>query len=372
MQRFVSRRRLALLIALFATLLLPALPASASAGTLPPEGVFEGCDLNSQLLTCVQRLSVIHQGGMQVVVIPAGGSLINMAAYATAAQTQGMKVMWALSQTGWWDGSSVAGYFPGFRAGCDCTSNSGLLSFGVHWLSLLPATYGYYAADDWILPGDPSHVAPYIQAIKAADPHHVVMISAADSSQAAPYQGMADTIGNEIYPVTTDSLMPASQHLADWQSVDQSAADAQRAADRAGKSSTFILQAFTFGDNVDDGAAVGACTGSMTKQQCYDALRYPTPAEQLKLRNEVLLHAHPSLILWWSFPGTYGQSGSDTYSIYPTGATAAARWTGLSAAATAPYPVAPAPTAHAASPRRHRVVRRHRAKPRRRVVHRRR
>ena len=56
------------------------------------------------------------------------------------------------------------------------------------------------------------------------------------------------------------------------------------------------------------------------------------------MRNEVLTNADPKLIIWFSFYGTYGQTGSDTYSIYPTGADAAARWNGLSEAIQAPLP----------------------------------
>jgi hypothetical protein len=52
----------------------------------------------------------------------------------------------------------------------------------------------------------------------------------------------------------------------------------------------------------------------------------------------VLTNARPKLILWWSFFGTYGQTGNDTYSIYPTGTEAAARWSGLSEAIQAPFP----------------------------------
>jgi hypothetical protein len=44
--------------------------------------------------TCVQRLQVMHQGGMQVVVISASsGSLDSLASYAAAAQSLGMSVM---------------------------------------------------------------------------------------------------------------------------------------------------------------------------------------------------------------------------------------------------------------------------------------
>lgn len=362
----LSRRFAPLLTLLAALLTLVALAApAASAQTLPPEGIFDDCSLGSQLSTCIQRLGVIHQGGFQVVVMQPSGSLADIAAYSTAAQNMGMKVMWSLSNAGWWVSTmgSVAGSFPSFSAACGCTSDPEVLAFTVHTLAQLPATYGYYAADDWsITAADRPSVARWVAAIKAADPHHTVLISASQQSQANQYQPIADTIGEEIYPVTTDS--------PDWQSVRQGASDAQHAADSAGKPSTFILQAFTFGDNLDDGEAVGACTPSMSKFACYNHLRYPSAAAQLTLRNQILQHAHPKLILWWSFQGTYGQAGNDTYSIYPTGATAAARWAGLSTAVRAPYPASAAQLAHQAAARKHRVAgKRHRSTRRHHKLH---
>jgi len=57
--------------------------ATAYASTLPPEGIFENCNLDTQMSTCVQRLQVIHQGGFQIVVISAtAGSPASLAAYA--------------------------------------------------------------------------------------------------------------------------------------------------------------------------------------------------------------------------------------------------------------------------------------------------
>jgi hypothetical protein len=294
--------------------------------------------------TCVQRLQVMHQGGMQVVVISASsGSLDSLASYAAAAQSLGMSVMWELSDPNWWQdpssSTSAAGDFPAFAAGCGCTQNGPLLAYTIHWLGQLPGTYGYYAADDSMLsPGDQGGVAQYVAQIKQEDPAHTVMIGAADESQAGTYQRIADVIGTEIYPVTTDPLMPASANQDTWDSIAQWASDTQHSADAAGKQSAFILQAFTWGDNLSDGQTIGGCTASDTQSSCYSKLRYPSGSEQLQLRNEVLLHAHPKLILWWSFPGTYGQAGTDTYSIYPTGAEASSRWSGLSAAVQAPYP----------------------------------
>ena len=337
-----------------ALLLLAAATAASAASQVPLEGTFENCPLAIAMGTCLQRLQVMQQGGMNVVVFsPKGDTLPELEQYATAAHALGMSIMWSTSDPGFWQQpTSVLPesiYFAAFAQACGCSQNGQILSYMIRWLSALPATYGYYAADDSVLsPGDGAAIAGYVAAIKAADPNHTVMIAAAQQSEANAYVHTADLVGDEVYPVTSSSLMPAGQHLADWQSVQQSASDEQRAANSAGKQSAFILQAFTFGDNLSDGEAVGACTAAMSQLLCYHQLQYPSPAAQLQLRNEILEHAHPKLLLWWSFQGTYGQVGNDLYSIFPTGATAASRWAGLSAAVRAPLPV----SASAASARK--------------------
>src|SRR5579859_3820344 len=315
---------------------------AASASSLPPEGIFENCALDTQMPNCVQRLEVMQQGGLRVVVVPdSGASLACMTTYAAIAHSLGMSVMWETSDQGWWrdpsTGTEMSSAYSAFATGCACTENGQVLSYMIRWLSQLPGTYGYYAADDSMLsPGDQAGVSAYMSTIKQIDPAHTAMIGAADGSQASQYQPMTDVVGTEIYPVTDSSLMPAASHQDMWSSVTQGAIDAQSTADRAGKQSAFILQAFTWGDNLADGQAIGTCTPSDTQLSCYQKLTYPSAAAQLQLRNEILLHAHPKLILWWSFQGTYGQAENDTYSIYPTGSQAAARWAGLSAAIQAP------------------------------------
>lgn len=338
--------RVFVLVAVTAAALMLATPGdgAASAVRMPPEGIFEGCPLDQAMQRCVNRLEVIAQAGFQVVVIPvSGASMSSLQTYATAADQLGVSVMWELGGPGWWqqppDSTSMAGLFSAFASACGCDQNGPLLSYVIGWLSSLPATYGYYAVDDSMLaPGERPQIAGYVAQIKQRDPTHTVMIGSADQAQTDAYEPIADMIGAMIYPVSTDSLLPVAANQAIWDGVQQTALDTQRAANAADKQSAFILQAFTWGDNIDDGVMIGACSPNQSRWACYRRLRYPNAGEQLQLRNEVLVHAHPKLILWWSFPGTYGQASDDSQSIYPTGASAAARWSGLSAAIGAPPP----------------------------------
>jgi hypothetical protein len=329
------------LIAGLAVLALQAGTASAASGsTAPLEGAFESCPLQTDFQTCTQRLAVMRRGGLRVVVMEVrGSSPAVLEDYAAAAHGLGMSVMWDIATQDWWQQPLTSGAalsdFPLFATACGCSDDAQLLAYVVQQLGSQPGTYGYYAADDSMLgPGDQAGMAAYVDTIKQNDPGHTVMISAYSSSESQEYMGIADLTAQEEYPVRTQPALSAG-NLA---GVAHSASETQQAADHAGKGSAFILQAFTWGDNVDDGQAVGVCTSTDTQASCYAKLLYPTRAEQLALRNAVLLNADPKLILWWSFQGTYGNPAPDSFSVFPTGAVAAARWAGLSAAITAPIP----------------------------------
>jgi hypothetical protein len=295
-------------------------------------------------------------GGVQVVVTSAmSPSLGALSQYAAVAHDLGISVMWEIGDPNWWqqppDGNQVAADLPQFATACGCSQNQALLTYVVHWLRALPGTYGYYAADDSTLQaGDEAAIATYMAQIKQLDPNHPAMIGSYSEQQRDSHQSIADLIGQEIYPVTTSPTLPLDTHPVTWDAVRQTVTATQSSADRAGKASAFILQAFTWGDNLIDGEAVGVCSPSDTLASCYTRLRYPSAAEQLALRDAVLSYAHPALILWYSFPGTYGSAVSDPSIVYPSGADAAARWAGLSAAIRAPWPLGPANTPAAPSP----------------------
>src|SRR5437588_1140145 len=92
--------------------------SSASAATMPAEGVFENCPLDTAMATCQQRLQVMHAGGVQVVLISASsGSLDSLSSYAATANSLGMGVMWEISNPDWWqqpgDATGMRADYPG-------------------------------------------------------------------------------------------------------------------------------------------------------------------------------------------------------------------------------------------------------------------
>src|SRR5207302_982622 len=199
------------------------------------------------------------------VVFPvAGASLDALGRYAAAAHGLGMSVMWELGDPVWWQqsasGTQGASDFPEFAAACGCSDNGDLLVHIVRWLGSLKATVGYYAVDDSMLqPGDREAVAAYVATIMRIDPVHLTMIGAFSDAQRQEYEGLADLIGQEIYPITTSPILPQGDNRVTWSELSREARDTQHQADQAGKRSAFILQAFSWGDNVADGSAIGVC-----------------------------------------------------------------------------------------------------------------
>lgn len=299
-----------------------------SVGSLPAQGMFDSCSLNSSMSTCEQDLLQMQQAGLRVVVMSAQWDTTGeISTYAAYAQSIGMSVMWELNDPGFWGGAwigaSAAGDWSSFSTACGCAATTQVLNYIIQFLSQLPATYGYYAADDWTLtPAQKGGLTQYVDEIKAADPSHMVMVGSAQGD-GTTYYSTGATIGNEIYPETTQSLMPYSSNVQTWQSIQQSIGQDQHAATKAGTSSAFILQAFTFGDNIWDGEAVGVCTAAMSQSQCASLLQYPSAAVQLELRNLAIQNAQPKLILWY----TYGQASQGS------------RWADLTSTVNAQFPV---------------------------------
>jgi hypothetical protein len=314
--------------ALIATIIALATPAAAKAA--PVQGIFENCPLDRAFATCVQRLDVMHAGGLKVVVVSAAQtSRPALYAYAREANVRGMSVMWELSDTGWWraptPGADPAADFAPFHGACHCGGTK-LATYTAGWLGRLPGTYGYYAADDSMLaPGDRKGVRRFTAALKRGDPAHPTLIGAANTLQQRQYVRSADLVATEVYPVTTGALSPAQARTT--------VAAAQSNANGAHRPSAFILQAFSWGDSLADGRAIGMCSAADTAAGCGARLSYPSSGQQTTLLDAVLHHARAKLVLWWSFPDTYGPAVPPAPDqVAPSPQQTEGRWSGLVAA----------------------------------------
>ena len=335
-KRVVKRRRV-----------VKARVVSASAA----QGMFDNCDLGSALSVCEGDLAAMSASGLKVVVATIGqASEADLSAYAAAAQSDGMSVMWQIDDPGFWGANWFNGFrrndFPQFAdaaagvatgtgtvssAALSALSSGQVLNAMISFLSSLPGTYGYYAADDSsITAGETAGLASYVSEIKAVDPSHMVMVGSSPA-QGQSNAGSGAVVGNEVYPQTTRNLANQSNNLAVWGSVQQQITKAQSSATRNGQDSAFILQAFTFGDNLSDGEAVGVCTPSMSSSQCASLLLYPNQQTQTELRNEVLRNSHAKLILWFNYENSQ----------------ATGNWTSFTDAINAPAPTITATAARA-------------------------
>ncbi len=285
--------------------------------TLPPQGMFDSCSLTTNLTTCEQDLQVMSQAGLKVVVNTISGvSEQNLQSYAAYAQSVGMSVMWQLNDPGFWGGTwlgaSAADDYPVFATACGCTTTAGVLDSMISFLGSLPGTYGYYAADDEsIAPGSTPGLTAYVNEIKSVDPNQMVMIGSS-ASQGQTNASAGAVVGNEIYPETALNIANEGNNLAAWEGVQQQVTQAQAVSTEDHEASAFILQAFSFGDNLSDGEAVGVCTPDMSQGQCAGLLLYPSELVQQELRDQVLEHSHASLILWFNFAETFDGSGHGT------------------------------------------------------------
>ena len=175
----------------------------------------------------------------------------------------------------------------------------------IGWLGALPGTYGYYAADDSMLTaGDRAGVVAYVSQIKERDPWHTVLIGSFGVAQSQEYEGIADLIGDEIYPVTSTSLLPVKRTP---RSVELDRADREPGPTRRSRRSQAVRihppglhlgRQHRRRHRRSAHARRARATGTATPHCDTQA-----PASSCSLRNEILMHAHPKLILWWSFPG---------------------------------------------------------------------
>ena len=303
-------------------------------------GIFSSCPPAEQ--GCYDRLGLAHGMGFDLILNMQGLSATPEAAraYADKAAALGMKVAWPLSDETWWrdydpDGKSLRAGYPGWAHACHCQRNDELRDYVVQTLASFPNTWGWYAADDLSIrsPDQVPEVKAWTDRLDQLAPGPSSVIAVWDNL--GTYRDAADYVAQESYPF---GLPHSLASPTPWQDIGALARNAQRLT--PGRAA-FILQAFSWGDNMWDAQATGGCTHGETPAECLPQFRYPSPHEQRQQRQTILLNSQPALMLWYGLPGTIGpyQPINDPNYTAPTPEEAAARMRSLSAAVKAPPPV---------------------------------
>jgi hypothetical protein len=198
---------------------------------------------------------------------PRIANLPSALAYAKAAQTNGMKVMWSVR--------------PGI-------SDVDLLAV-IAALRVNPSTWGYYIADE---PGptERDKLAAFAARVKALDPGHPRLIMGCGvcyggEGSVSFLSGIDTALGTDMYPVTTQ----APDQPVVGRRVRAAAEGLRRVADREGRQTVMALQAWRWGDSHYDSQGSGIGPGS----------RFPTRREIEDQRNAAIEGGHPDIILWF-------------------------------------------------------------------------
>jgi hypothetical protein len=243
---------------------LPQLPADG-------QGIYDGC-LPSQGQVCWDRLTKFSQGGFRLVINYGifSGSDQDIIAYADHAQTVGIKVIWSLKDQ--WQIS-------------DTTQVRNFISL----VKNHPATWGHYINDE-ATPTQHSQVRALSDLVHQLDPTHPrLSIGCAQCNENDPLYDIrpfgddsADVIGTDYYPIKPGWTVAQTESIA---------SSLQTLANKKGKQTAMVLQAFSWND---------------VEHQCDpfpECAPFPTYDQMRQMRDLVLLNAHPRLILWYYYPG---------------------------------------------------------------------
>ena len=252
------------------------------------QGLYESCSPSKNSL-CLDRLKQMARAGFTLVVNydQLHGNAEQQLAYAHQAYSLGMKVIWSMSDPAFWNGTDLLSYFRDLAASCTCSDNSGFIRYVVSLVKNLPATWGYYVGDE-VKGSDHAKMKAFADLIKQLDPSHPRLYISDENpstmgANLKPFVDTAEFIGGDIYPVGT------SQPITTVGSIARSI---QSIADRNGKQSVIVLQAFSWAQY------------SETTQVCSPLVgcaHFPTEDEMRQMRDLAVNNSHPQFLLWYSY-----------------------------------------------------------------------
>ncbi len=285
--------------------------ASARAATLPAQGLYDECAPSLDPQGCTGRLQQMASAGFSVVLNYTAwyASAAQVTAYADAAQSLGMKVIWPLNAAAWRASPSATDLlttYPLLAASCGCTDNAGFLQYVINLVAGLPATWGYYIADE-PHSTDLQAISALATQVKTLDPAHPTLAigagSPTPSADVDPFLPGIDEAGEDIYPV--GALEPLSTVGTVSHAISALAASTHKQA-------VMVVQAFSYAQYPNELVTTYA--------------QWPTEADMLAMRNAAIQQGDPQLLLWYSFYDVMRSTD-------PT-----QNWNDLRAAAFAPLP----------------------------------
>jgi hypothetical protein len=253
------------------------LAAADRAGpALPPQGLYEGCAPGASRDTCIDHLVTIHAAGFRYVLNYSAwyGAPAEILRYADAAAGLGLQLIWPLNHPAWRGLGGLDGTYPSLGESGILQSNSELTSLAVSLVANHPATWGFYIGDE--LPAaEVGRVRGLSATVRRLAPEKPQLYVARPGvAKLQPFAGIVDVAGADTYPVGSGDPL-----------VGQAARSAQTAAAAAGAQTAMVLQAFSWSQYAPT---------PRTPQ-------YPSLRSLRAMRDAAIRHAHPAMILWYSY-----------------------------------------------------------------------
>ena len=269
-------------------------PTSPPSGiTLPPQGLYDSCVIHQA--DCVNHLDVLAAKGFKLI-LNYGQLTSNSGmqiAYANRAQSLGMKIIWSINYSPKWTNNNLLMDFPDLASECDCIDNIGFITYFVNLVKNHPATWGYYIADE-VHVTEHDRIRVYSDLIKTLDSEHPRLFIVAGSNDPMEIfftfpsfmKDTVDMMGPDYYPY---GYIDAGSNLTRY--TGKVASTAEYWAGKLGLQTAIVLQAFSQARY----AKVPLCS------PWPDCAPFPSYEQMKAQRDQVLLNAKPSIILWWTY-----------------------------------------------------------------------
>ena len=245
---------------------------TADSFALPPQGLYEGCSPGATPTACTERLATFRAGGFRYVLNYSSwyGSPAEVLHYADAAASLGLRLIWPLNHPAWRGLASLAATYPSFGGGSATEFTAGAIGL----VATHPATWGFYTGDE--LPvKEVSRVRRLSATVRLLAPNKPQLyVARPGTAQLRPFARFADVAGADVYPIGSSDPP-----------VYKAARSARAAASAAGARTAMVLQAFSW---------------SQYDPETYPP-RYPSTRTLRAMRDAAIRHAHPAMLLWYSY-----------------------------------------------------------------------